>query len=710
LSRWRSSLGGGLALLAAALFVTATPASASPRNHPKLDRTLNTRAESGQGRSRVIVVFKSALDASELKKLGGSLGRRLNLIGGQVIDLPNGELEKLANHPAVQSVHHDRPFEATMNRVAIATGARTVQQVLGYTGAGVGVAVIDSGVTPWHDDLQDLGGTPNMLTSGGQRVAAFVDFVNGWTWPYDDYGHGTHVSGTIAGNGYDSLLRSNAGMAPDAHLVSLKVLDGNGRGVISNVIAALEYVVANRLTYNIRVVNLSVGAAVTESYRTDPLALAAKRAVDAGIVVVAAAGNHGTNALGQPQYGGITAPGNAPWVLTVGASSHEGTLTRVDDVVAGYSSRGPTHIDFAAKPDVVAYGTGIVSLSNRRSLLYETKPSFLLSGSHNGSSKPYLSLSGTSMAAPVVSGTVALMMQANPNLTPNLVKAILQYTAEQHASYNALTQGAGFLNSRGAVDLALYFASALPGQRYPSSSTWSRRVIWGNQRIRRGAISPSANAWKLGTVWGASSAQDGRNIVWGTQCETEDCDNIVWGTFEDGDNIVWGTSHVYGYGVVWGASCATVPLPGEDCDNIVWGTAEDEDNIVWGTMCSGEDCDNIVWGTDCSVQEDCDNIVWGTATAVVWGADCYVLEDCDNIVWGTGTVDEVLFPVPTEAEVSSWASFVWNWEALFLPPAPAVTPTATEPTTTTLTTEASSTTVTTQPLTTTTTTIVGGLQ
>jgi len=167
---------------------------------------------------------------------------------------------------------------------------------------------------------------------------------------------------------------------------------------------------------------------------------------------------------------------------------------------------------------------------------------------------------------------------------------------------------------------------------------------------------------------------------------------------------------VYGYGVVWGASCATVPLPGEDCDNIVWGTAEDEDNIVWGTMCSGEDCDNIVWGTDCSVQEDCDNIVWGTATAVVWGADCYVLEDCDNIVWGTGTVDEVLFPVPTEAEVSSWASFVWNWEALFLPPAPAVTPTATEPTTTTLTTEASSTTVTTQPLTTTTTTIVGGLQ
>ena len=166
-----------------------------------------------------------------------------------------------------------------------------------------------------------------MQTSGGQRVAKFVDFVGGLTAPYDDNGHGTHVSGIIAGNGYDSR-GARAGIAPDAHLVSLKVLDENGRGVISNVIAALDYAVANKARYNIRVINLSVGAAVTESYNTDPLTLAAKRAVDAGIVVVTAAGNLGKNSRGQTQYGGITAPGNAPWVLTVGASSHQGTVDR----------------------------------------------------------------------------------------------------------------------------------------------------------------------------------------------------------------------------------------------------------------------------------------------------------------------------------------------------------------------------------------------
>src|SRR5690606_31601480 len=115
-------------------------------------------------------------------------------------------------------------------------------------------------------------------------------------------------------------------------------------------------------THNIRVINLSVGASVTESFHTDPLTLAAKRAVEAGIVVVAASGNFGRAQDGRTIYGGITAPGNAPWVLTVGASDSRGNANRRDDEVAAYSSRGPTRIDFAAKPDLVAPGTGIVSL------------------------------------------------------------------------------------------------------------------------------------------------------------------------------------------------------------------------------------------------------------------------------------------------------------------------------------------------------------
>ena len=210
-----------------------------------------------------------------------------------------------------------------------------------------------------------------------------------------------------------------------------------------------------------------MGAAVTSSYTIDPLTLAAKRAVDAGIVVVTAAGNLGRNAAGDPQYGGITAPGNAPWVLTVGASSHEGTANRHDDVVAAYSSLGPSAIDYTAKPDITAPGTGIVSLSDPASAFYQSKSDFLVNGSFPTGYKPYLSLTGTSMAAPVVSGTVALMLQANPSLTPNLVKAVLQYTARAQSGVDPLAQGAGFVNARGAVTLAGYFAAAAPGSRYP---------------------------------------------------------------------------------------------------------------------------------------------------------------------------------------------------------------------------------------------------
>ena len=217
--------------------------------------------------------------------------------------------------------------------------------------------------------------------------------------------------------------------APRAHLVGLKVLDENGGGYISDVIAALDWVIANKSAYNIRVANLSVGAAVTTFYNNDPLTLAAKRAVEAGVVVVTAAGNLGKNPYGRIQYGGITAPGNAPWVLTVGASSHEGTTSRSDDEMGMHSSRGPTAVDFSAKPDVVAPGTGTVRRRLDQGKFYVTKALSLVSGSRLLGYKPYLALTGTSMASPVVAGTVALMLQANPSLTPNAVKAILLHVA-----------------------------------------------------------------------------------------------------------------------------------------------------------------------------------------------------------------------------------------------------------------------------------------
>ena len=181
-----------------------------------------------------------------------------------------------------------------------------------------------------------------------------------------------------------------------------------------------------------------------------------------GLVVVAASGNIGKASDGRTIYGGITAPGNAPWVLTVGASDTNGTSSRSDDVIAPYSSRGPSRIDYAAKPDIVAPGTGIVSLASAGSTLYRSHPAYLIAGQRWTTYKPYLTLTGTSMAAPVVSATVAMMLQANPSLTPNLVKAILQYTAQDY-HYDPLTQGAGFVNAKGAVELSRFFAKASKG-------------------------------------------------------------------------------------------------------------------------------------------------------------------------------------------------------------------------------------------------------
>jgi hypothetical protein len=214
------------------------------------------------------------------------------------------------------------------------------------------------------------------------------------------------------------------------------------------------------------------------------------------------------------------------------------------------------------------------------------------------------------------------MIQANPKLTPNLVKAIIEYTAQRYA-YDSLTQGAGFLNTRGAVDLARFFVSAKAGARYPSAKPWSRMIIWGNQRLTGGVIKPAGSAWGVGVTWGAAFRETGAPIVWGTLAT--DYDNIVWGTsLLDADNIVWGTATSDYDNVVWGTT-----LSG---GNIVWGTLAPDTNVVWGTQCAGANCGNIVWG---SSLPELDNIVWGTsileADNIVWGT----CGDFDNIVWGT---------------------------------------------------------------------------
>jgi serine protease AprX len=635
----RNGLAILLTTLAPSLAIAAGAAQdgrARYRNYKLDDHVQQLKTANPAGASSVIVTLAPGTELpaefARFVRASGALG----LINGHVLDLPNGAIQQLEAHPGIFRVHHNRPVGKFNYRTSVTVGAMEVQNALGYTGAGIGIAVIDSGVTAWHDDLS-RGGVSRTYPYGDQRVSMFVDFVNGHEQPYDDNGHGTHVAGIIAGNGYDSR-GEKAGIAPNASIVALKVLDAEGEGTISNVIAALDWIVANHATYDIRVVNISVGAPVFESYWTDPLTLAVKAVVDRGIVVVGAAGNFGLNLDDEVQFGGVTAPANAPWVLTVGASSTQGTLTRGDDVMADYSSNGPTFIDFSAKPDLVAPGTGTVSLAAPGSSFGETKAAYLLDGQPVLGYKPYLSLTGSSMAAPVVSGTVALMLEANPALTPNLVKAILQYTAQPYADYDPLRQGAGFLNTLGGVQLAGFYARNPVGELMPSQEIWSRHIIWGNYLIWGGYLNPLGNAWDTEVVWGAThGASDEEPITWGTGCGTR-CHNIVWGTEDaSGENVVWASGRrdniVWGTGgrgnIVWGTEGRGNIVWGTGGrGNIVWGTGG-RGNIVWGTGGRG----NIVWGTDCG-GADCDDVIWGEAgeDGYVWGSG----QRGGNIVWGTG--------------------------------------------------------------------------
>jgi serine protease AprX len=610
--------------LALALVGAAAPASAQPR---KLGPLAERAARLASGFSPVIIQAANGGSLSDVRTAiqqnGGIAGRPLPIINAQAAYLPNAALNALSDHASVIRVSLDRSITGVMERTGATVGASVVRDQLGLDGSGVGVALIDSGVTSWHDDLS--------WPWGGQRVSAFVDLVNGRSQPYDDYGHGTHVAGIVAGNGFDSS-GARSGIAPGASLIVLKALDENGGGRISHVIAAFDYVLAHKNEFNIRVVNLSLSSGVFESFTTDPLAVAARKLVEAGIVVVAAAGNAGGAADGRAQYGAVTSPGNAPWVLTVGASSHMGTVDRVDDTMALFSSRGPTALDVIAKPDLVAPGVGIESLSDPLSAFYTSKAPYLLDGAVERTYRPYLSLSGTSMATPVVSGSVALMLQANPSLTPNAVKAILQFTSQVHPRYNRLTQGVGFLNTRGAVELASFLGGT--GETPPSSERWSRELIWGNHLVRGGDLAAGANAWSSTVTWGSSSLPGGAPVQWGLRgdgtpwgisCADATCSSVAW---QGARNVVWGAA-------CGGDDCATAWTPSgagaaitsaSENEIVVWGSTDDNQIVVWG---SADDNQIVVWGS-----ADNSMVVWGSSgefEIVVWGSDCAA---CEPVIWG----------------------------------------------------------------------------
>jgi serine protease AprX len=649
-------LTGWSMLIAALVIASSVTADAQVPPPLKLDALLQERAVRNlTGRSRVLVQFRSAKDVRAF----GSTGQAIKSVGTKlhVASIANRALLTVAADNRVAMVMLDRPTFATNERTGVSTGATAVKQQEQLTGKNVGVAVIDSGIATYHDDLI------RTKTGLSPRLAHFKNFTLPTNsnlflsmFPTDFYGHGTHVAGVIAGNGFDSK-GDRAGIAPGSKIIALKVLDDEGHGYISDVIQAIDYAISKKTTYNIRVINLSVAAGVFESYANDPLTVAARRAVDAGIVVVASAGNLGQNAEGETQFGGITSPGNAPWVLTVGAASHAGTDARGDDTIADFSSRGPTFINFSAKPDILAYGVGTESLASPLSTMYQEMPQYLIQGSVPTLFKPYLSLTGTSMSAPVVAGTIALMLEANPQLTPNAVKALIQYTAEVTDGH-ILSQGAGILNAKGAVRMAKYFKQAVANSDngFPQESdviegeqiAWAKHIIWGNFRVTGGMPLPGSNAWATSQRWGDLSTPTGGAVVWGAADDADDSNivwstaddgNIVWSTADDDGNIVWSTDE--DSNIVWStgdaADDANIVWSTDDDGNIVWST-DDDGNIVWST----DDDGNIVWSTDddgnivwSTFDDEDNNIVWSTAVAqnVVWGNDCGG-RNCPQVIWG----------------------------------------------------------------------------
>jgi serine protease AprX len=473
-----------------------------------------------------------AQQALNLLQLNGQGQAALPLLASAAGLANAAAITTLSLAPGVAYIHFDAPVRAhdgSTSATSLVTAyprAVTADRVwaLGRTGQGVTVAVLDSGITRDPDLVQPT-----------DRILASVNFADPLGTLMDPGGHGTHVAGTIAGNG----TRSNGqyiGIAPGANLVDVRVLDANGSGRTSSVVLGIQWALDHRTQYNIRILNLSLGAQAPATYRLDPMAAAVEIAWLRGLVVVAAVGNSG----GAPD-----SPGADPYVITVGATDDQATPTVGDDLLGWFSSYG-TPLASSSKPDVVAPGRRIVSIRAPGSTLDRLLPDRVVTAS-NGAT--YFRLTGTSMATGVVSGVVALLLQQQPALTPDQVKAVLTGTARgfgqtSGVSPNPAASGAGSIDAYGAVTSGTRPPAnkghhpADPTARSLYPAVYGQPLAW---------LDPQAHgiAWNLLT-WSTLSWD---NLAW---------DNLAW------DNLAW--------------------------DNLAW------DNLAWdNTKWSNLAWDNIAW-------------------------------------------------------------------------------------------------------------------
>jgi len=459
-----------------------------------------------------------ALEALNLLGVFGIPVAALSLIDAAAGFASAAAINAISLVPTVAFIHHDRTVgprsTATLPPIPPGPPSSVFPRVVradkvwptGISGNGVTVAVLDSGVAA---DL-DLMGSAN-------RILASVNFADSRSRD-DPGGHGTHVAGLIAGNG----ARSDgefSGIAPQANIVDVRVLGTNGSGRVSSVVRGIEWVLAHRALYNIRVINLSFGAPAPLSYRADPFSSAVEIAWRRGLVVVAAAGN------GGPGRNTVVTPGIDPYVITVGATDDRGSIDRDDDVFAWFSAWGRSS-GSTAKPDLVAPGRRLVSIRVPGSTLDTLYPDRVVAAD-NGAT--YFYLTGTSMATGLVSGAAALLLERQPNLSPDQVKALLVGNTQQFAQNgqpglpDPMADGAGLVDTR-AADRALQRSLVVP------SANGGLRPTDGFARALYPVLFGSPLRWKNpllgGILWNL--------LTWNTLA----WNSVAWDNF-DWDSVAW---------------------------------------------------------------------------------------------------------------------------------------------------------------------------
>ncbi|HXI28481.1 MAG TPA: S8 family peptidase, partial [Vicinamibacterales bacterium] len=507
--------------IAACVLVSAGPAlAAGPR--ARLSADLADHLAAGSQAVRVIVHgTKADVDAIATRY---NLRVARYMASGGVLVVNAGQIAALRDDGSIDHLSGDIRIAPSVDQTTAETvGADQVwaggEGMPGLTGAGVAVAVIDSGIDIRHRAF-------------GRRVIVNKDFT-GHDDPMDHYGHGTHVAGIIAGGG--TMESGYRGIAPGAYLLNLRVLGDDGSGDASDVIEAIDWTVEHRKEFNVRVINLSLGAPVLQPYRDDPLCEAVERAVRAGITVVAAAGNYGRTADGKTVYGGIMSPANSPFAIAVGAVDTHGTAYRSDDTLAPYSSKGPTRYDLILKPDVAAPGHHIASAEASGSYLATRYTDRHVGGAAGAA---VMQLSGTSMAAGVVSGATALLAERRANLAPLEIKASLQL-------------GSTFMSTVGVIGAGAGEANVLTSMRVSGGRLHSIAAIGGE--VQRHAWLPVSLAtdlqsWSIRQISAASGSTGGDSIIWGS-------------------SIIWGASSVHG-------SLSLDRIRGSAVgDSIIWGSA-----------------------------------------------------------------------------------------------------------------------------------------